>query len=188
MKKRLNNKGMTAIEILLCFTITIVIVISMFKTISNYKDKEDIESYKSTITTYKNTVTKSIQDDIINNGGITKLEEKSSTDTSESYNITMKTGVVRNFSIVKNPTYTDSTHNIVDEKNSSFSISYAGEVFELPKVYGLQFNKVLITEDKYGFFHLYVGIYQPDLGVGDKYSVLDIITPDISAYNYALGA
>lgn len=68
--KKLNNKGLTAIEILVCFAIISVIVISMFNIINNYKEKKDLESYKLDITTYKNTVTKTIYDDIIKNNGV----------------------------------------------------------------------------------------------------------------------
>ena len=52
--KKLNNKGMTLIEIIVCFVIVVVIVLSMLKVVNNYKDKQDIESYKSAIfTSYK---------------------------------------------------------------------------------------------------------------------------------------
>ena len=34
--------------------------------------------------------------------------------------------------------------------------------------------------------HIYIGIYNPDLQIGDKYNVLDIYTPDVSDYYYAL--
>ena len=40
-KRTLNNKGMTLIEIIVCFVIVVVIVLSMFKVVNNYKDKQD---------------------------------------------------------------------------------------------------------------------------------------------------
>lgn len=68
MIKRLNNKGMTAIEILITFVIVVIIVISMYNGIMDLKTKETIASYKLSLVTYKNLLTKDIQDDIIKNG------------------------------------------------------------------------------------------------------------------------
>ena len=65
MIKRLNNKGMTAIEILITFVIVVIIVISMYNGIMDLKTKETIASYKLSLVTYKNLLTKDIQDDII---------------------------------------------------------------------------------------------------------------------------
>ena len=81
--KKLNNKGMTLIEIIVCFVIVVVIVLSMLKVVNNYKDKQDIESYKSAIFTYKNTLTKTVWDDIIKHQGIVKYE-----DITSNYNTT----------------------------------------------------------------------------------------------------
>lgn len=65
-----NHKGITIIEILICFTITAVIVVSLFKMINHYKDRQDLASYKSEITAYKDTVTKTIQGNIIKHDGV----------------------------------------------------------------------------------------------------------------------
>ena len=46
MKKKLgkiNNKGMTIIELILCFAIVSVIVIALLNTVMNYKTKEQLE-------------------------------------------------------------------------------------------------------------------------------------------------
>lgn len=105
--KKLNNKGLTAIEVLVCFAIISVIVISMFNIVNNYKNKRDIESYKLDITTYKNTVTKTIYNDIIENEGIVsgsmkQNEENEIDNPSDAYKensfsfeiyLTYKTGV-----------------------------------------------------------------------------------------------
>ena len=44
MVKRLNNKGMTAIEILITFAIVVVIVVSMYNGIADLKAKETVSS------------------------------------------------------------------------------------------------------------------------------------------------
>lgn len=66
--KKLNNKGMTTIEVLLCFVLTVILAASMFGTISSFNQKRLIESYKEKIYTYKELLTKDIQDDFIKVG------------------------------------------------------------------------------------------------------------------------
>lgn len=65
MKKKLNRKGMTAIELLLTFTILSFIVVGLFDIVLNYKDKEQKESVRNTIIDYENKLQKAIQDDLI---------------------------------------------------------------------------------------------------------------------------
>ena len=52
--KRLNNKGITTIEVIVSFVIVVIITASLYSTVSNYNQKRLIESYKSKIYTYKN--------------------------------------------------------------------------------------------------------------------------------------
>ena len=87
MKIKLNNKGLTAIEILLCFVLVSIIVISMMSVVTNYKDKEEIESTKNNIITYKNTITKAIYDDIIKNKGVTKATITETGNSSNDYEL-----------------------------------------------------------------------------------------------------
>lgn len=65
MRKRINNKGMTSIEVLISFIIVAAITISLFDTVTSYKTKQQIESYKNVITEFKNSTTKLINNDII---------------------------------------------------------------------------------------------------------------------------
>lgn len=67
-KLKLNNKGITTIEILICFILLAVISTSLYSTVSNYRNKQILESEKEKIYTYKNLLTKEIQDDIIKKG------------------------------------------------------------------------------------------------------------------------
>ena len=65
---KLNNKGMTTIEILVSFILVAAISATIYTTVSNYNNKRTRESNKLEISTYKNLLTKDIQDDLIKNG------------------------------------------------------------------------------------------------------------------------
>ena len=64
----MNRKGITTVELLICFIIVMIITISMYSVVSAYNERRILESYKEQITTYKNTLTKDIQDDLIKVG------------------------------------------------------------------------------------------------------------------------
>ncbi len=66
--KKLNNKGITTIEVLICFVLIVIISISMYNTVSIYNERRIIEGYKQEVTSYKNILTKMIQDDFIKIG------------------------------------------------------------------------------------------------------------------------
>lgn len=65
---KLNNKGLTAVEILVCFVLMVILVVSMYSTVSTYKNKQNIESDRDKIVAYKNLLTREIQDDLIKKG------------------------------------------------------------------------------------------------------------------------
>ena len=66
--KKLNNKGITIVEVLVCFVLVVIVAMSLFSTISAYNDKRMTENYKTRIYSYKNLLTKDIQDDFITIG------------------------------------------------------------------------------------------------------------------------
>ena len=66
--RKLNNKGITTIEVLICFVLVVIITVSMYATISNFNEKKVLEGYKEQILNYKNLLTKDIQDDLIKIG------------------------------------------------------------------------------------------------------------------------
>ena len=103
--KRLNNKGMTAVELLVCFIIVSTIVVSMFNLIMNYRNREQIEEINDEVTNYINNLQKDIQDDLIKGHlvSVDNISEDSysatfSFDTPESYqssiNINPTNGVI----------------------------------------------------------------------------------------------
>lgn len=194
---------MTLIEIIVCFIIVVVMVLSMFKTVNNYKDKQDIESYKSSITTYKNTITKVIWDDILKNQGIISYDilEDGEENSIFEYRFHFRNNETSKLKILHHVVTTDDADRISEE--SKFYIQYGKEGeeerFEFPGIYNVQFNHPKVDEVTYTknsnddmkyrghFFHIYIGVYNPDIQLGDRYSILDIYTPNVSDYSYALG-
>lgn len=63
--KRLNNKGVTMVELLVSFAIASIIIISMFNVVLNYQREANSAMIKNDVTTYKNTITKMLQNDFI---------------------------------------------------------------------------------------------------------------------------
>ena len=214
--KKLNNKGLTAIEILVCFAIISVIVISMFNIINNYKEKKDLESYKLDITTYKNTVTKTIYDDIIKNKGVisASIEQQDGytfSNPSEAYKentfqyvITLTYANTNTSQIViynnsrcftykqengrktkdPNKDCTPDISNNIDYENSQYYISFTDssgvvDKFVLPQIYQLKYNDIRVNDEN-GIFHIKIGLWHSDFG--EKYDVLNIVTPNIRQY------
>lgn len=107
----INNKGLTAIELLICFSLVSVITIAMFQTVNNYKSKQDEESFKTQVTTYKSLLTKEIYKDIINNGGVVSAQLSGgdgipnpddaykSVDFTYTLTLTFKSGVTRQLEV-----------------------------------------------------------------------------------------
>ena len=63
--RKLNNKGITAIELLVCFIIVSVIVVSLFDLIMSYRNREQIEEINNEVVAFANNLQKVIQDDLI---------------------------------------------------------------------------------------------------------------------------
>ena len=181
--KKLNNHGLTAIEVIICFSITAVIVISLFKTINNYNEKQYIESNKNQIKTYENTITKSIQDDVLRNGGVFQLLESNITNNYDAAYDNGKIVVQFQFTNQKTAMLTIK-FNTDDSSNDEEYILYetynrdenTKEKFSLRDIHGVQFNEQRIDYDEDGgLLNIYVGII--DIDLGDKYSVLDLTLP-----------
>ena len=61
----LNKKGITSVELLVCFIIISTIVVSMYNLILNYRNREQIEEINNEVTTYSNNLQETIQNDFI---------------------------------------------------------------------------------------------------------------------------
>ena len=66
--ERLNNRGITTIEVLLCFVLVVIITVSIYATVSSFNNKKILEGYREEIISYKNLLTKDMQDDFIKIG------------------------------------------------------------------------------------------------------------------------
>lgn len=78
---KLNNKGMTIIEVLLCFVLVAIISTSMYNSISNFNDRRNLESMKEKIMNVKNLFTKEVEDDIVKKGLVYAAPPQSITGT-----------------------------------------------------------------------------------------------------------
>lgn len=191
--KKLNNKGMTSVEILITFVLVVIIIISMYNTVLSYRNRQQLESYKETIYTYKNLLTKEIQDDLIKVGLTSaniKYDEESFTTTIDIY---LKDGTTRQLKIKQ-----ALAHDIDDkefaennkstDKDDSFMISYGktGSLTNYPipdfgyatnvngkKVYDFRINNLDINTNN-NILTIYIGFYHPDLG--KKYAI-NIVCP-----------
>ena len=72
----LNNKGVTTVEVLICFVLVTIIATSLFSTVSMFNEKRIEENNKAKILIYSNTLTRVIQKDFITYGlASAKIEE-----------------------------------------------------------------------------------------------------------------
>lgn len=203
VRHKLNNKGMTAIEILVTFLIIAVIVVSLYDGIVALKDKETISSYKLSLVTYRDLLTKDIQDDLIKIG--LAGAEISSMNGGTGYRVTftLRDGSKRVLEVKQvfgcNAADTGEEDElcvkagIAKDASDSFSISYGlpGDVVEYPlpdlgneaisnlhssgthTISALRINEVDISTAN-RVFSLRVTLHHPDLG--SRYSI-DIVSP-----------
>jgi len=189
--KKLNNKGITIVEILLCFVLVIVITFSLFSSLNNYKEKQQLESDRNAIVTYKNLLTKEIQDDLIMKG----IKEVTNSSTSENdhsiqYNIdiTLNNGEQKELIIIKNLAAYEEDEKVITDQDDYFMIQYGdkGNTIKYPIpnlgstknkndkiVYDLKINNIYISTNN-NILTIYIGLYHPDFG---KRYAIDIVCP-----------
>lgn len=183
--KKLNNKGMTSVEVLISFVVVVMISVSMYTTVSAYQNKQQIESFKEKIMTYKNLLTKEVNDDLIKKGLIAvdvKTEESTSgsnrAGTIYYITFTLRNGRKKRMIITNTKAAAEGSNvSSTDDQDDQFVIAYGdfnNEIqYDLPnlgystnhngkKVYDLQINTVEISTDD-GIFSVFVGFIHPDL-------------------------
>ncbi len=189
--RKLNNKGMTIIEILISFVLIMMITASMYSTISSFNQKRMIESYKEQILTYKNTLTKEIQDDFIKIGlSHANYERIVDGDTvTHRLNCDLKDGTARQLIVTQRLAY--SSYHIAGSHvaDDYFMISYGRPddliEYDLPDlgssknqydkdVKDLSINNVLIEITEDNVLSVYIGFYHPELTT--RYAI-EVIAP-----------
>lgn len=200
--KKLNNKGMTAVEVLVCFVLVVIISTSVYTTVSAYQNKQQIESFKEKIFTYKNLLTKEIYDDLIKDGLVaakiqTFNRNDATGDSDALIEMSMRNGDKKCLKIKSVKAYDYFWTESADlpasaDKDDEFMIAYGDcksgtdELTEYPipdlgqsenpngkRIYDLRINNVDVTLDK-SVLSIYVGFYHPDLGT--RYGI-DIVCP-----------
>ena len=199
---KLNNKGITTIEILISFVLLAIIVVSLYGTVESYKNKQNIESEKNQIMTYKNLLTKEIQDDLIMKGLIDvtithdefKKDASTNTITPETYTVYLsfrdgtKSQLIVKRVLAKDYEGSVTSTSCTSGKNDYFSISYGPEgdltEYELPdlgsgendegcKVLDLRMSDININTDD-DILSINIKFYHPDFST--KYGI-DIACP-----------
>ena len=142
--RRLNNKGMTVVELLASFIIVALIITSLYATMNNFSDKRVEESAKESIYAYKNVLTKEIYDDIIIKGLI-NVETSDVTDTVteafSKYNSTTNKTCISNNALLTRVRFTfkDTTQKylIVAKGSDGDIVAYGAmndlHIYDLPK-------------------------------------------------------
>lgn len=190
MIRKLNNKGMTAVEILVCFVLMAILSVSMYSSITSYKNKQSIESAKEKIVTYKNLLTKEIQDDLVKKGLVSAeilegVSDEGGDLTDKTFRVEMlfrdgsKKLLIVNRKLADDYSVDSSACSSSGEDgNDSFLIQYgeAGSLIDYPlpdvgygmnncnsKVMDLRLNNIDINKNN-NILTIYIGFYHPDLG------------------------
>lgn len=194
--KKINNKGMTTVEILVSFVLVVIITVSLYSVVSTYQDKQHIEAYKSKIVTYKNLLTKEIQDDLIKKGVIAASVNTSSNATTHRSTTTLKLtfrdgskkSLVVYQQLARDYDYDETKDGAWTKQDDKFRISYGedsdltnytlpdlgyGENKDGNKVYDLRIQNVNINTDD-NILTIKLDLYHPDLE--NRYG-LDIVCP-----------
>ncbi len=189
--KRLNNKGMTIIEVLISFVLIMMITASMYSSVSSFNQKRMIEEYKEQILTYKNVLTKEIQDDFIKIGLAHANYDRTITGDmiTHTLNCDLKDGTQRQLIVSQRLAY--STYHIAGSHTSDdyFMIQYGKPTdlieYDIPDlgsskneynhvVKDLSINNVLIDITEDNVLSIYIGFYHPELTT--RYAI-EIIAP-----------
>ena len=155
--KKLNNKGMTVVEIVLTFSIIMVIVIGMLTIVVNYRGKISVSLTRLKLESNKNTLTQGIYNDILKLG-VEKIEDFSNTSdtTNKCYILNPKTGLHEPMNRCIVITFQDgsqkalATSKVLDSNNKDQIINkyiyYDGLRYKIKDT--LPKNKPISTENK----------------------------------------
>lgn len=210
--KKLNNKGITTIEVIICFLLVVIISTSMYTTVSAFNERRIIEQYKEEIYSYKNILTKQIQDDFIKIGITSAKFDTTKEGAKTTYNleVTLRDGTKRKLIIIQQLGY--SIYHLGGTKNKSdeFMIKYGkvGEEIEYPipdlgefhvdsagnrknctggsgclTIKDLSINNVYLNVEKDQVLTIYIGFYHPELSTRYAISIVAPLNYVISSNN-----
>ena len=181
---KLNNKGLTTIEILLSFVLISVLAFSMYTLVSTYNKKKIVEDEKLKLINYKNILTREIQKDLIEKG-IKNCDIKQDIEGAKqiyTVDITLLDDETRTLKVEKQVGKSEY-HMGGAEVSDFFMISYGGIEYPLPDlgnyqqdgrtIQNLSINDIIIEQDE-TVLSIYIGFYHPDLGT--RYAI-DIVVP-----------
>ena len=139
----MNNKGFTTVEVLVCFVIVSVVMMSLFSTISSFNEKKIQESYRARVYEFKNGITNMIQEDLIKRGlTYAKIEESKTTpgdDVGKTYTINMSFKDGTNKKLVVHQRFSKTAYRVQGtNQDDDFYIDYGEEGdmirYELPNL------------------------------------------------------
>lgn len=94
----MNNKAFTTVELVLTIVLVMIIMATITNVTYTYRDRSEYESLISEITTYKNTTTKILYDDILNPDNGDKVIKITKTDENH-YELITKKGISKTITI-----------------------------------------------------------------------------------------
>ena len=184
ISKNRRKKGFTIVELLITFSITAVIVVSLYISISKLKEKQERISEKSAVTEYRDIFLNNIGKDII----IDKIRDIQQTGIN-SYTIKFKYNYDKTLTINMNSKEIPKNPELCSSATQGFndSITYNNEIYSLPyigsdniRIGGIcsKVNTLRIESAEFinetAWVKLNIKIFHPDYGY--KYSI-NLIAP-----------
>ena len=194
--KRLNNKGITTIEVIICFVLVVIITVSMYSTVSSFNEKRILEQEKEEIYSWKNTLTKEIEDDFIKIGLTHALYERtidnSTKTTIHTVTCELKDGTDRKLVIEQR--LAKSTYHIGGTASQDyFMVKYgpSNNLSEYPipdlgsgdqdgNIKNLSINNVYISVTDDNVLSIYIGLYHPTFST--RYALKVVAPIDYVSY------
>lgn len=130
--RKLNSRGMTTIEIILCFVLISVISVSLYHMVASYDKKRVLEENKLKIVNYKNILTREIQTDLIHRGIHQAEAQITPTESGMIYELrlTLLDGTHRLLRVLKQVAYSDYHPGGVEGIDDNYMIAYGRDCRE----------------------------------------------------------
>lgn len=166
-KLKLNNSGITVVELVVTFALVMIIVVGMLDIIAELKDASSEKILQRQLLEYNSTITQIIQDDLIRKKAIGVSACPNNQKQKLCYNIAFDGGVSKQLII-----------NMVSDLETKKYISYDGIIYPLPQQSLTEFrdsavlynpsgnlneiNNVEIKIDSNNFLHIYIPFFVVD--------------------------